>query len=249
MSNFTVLRSIFRFQRVSRPSYNVSYYKRRAKELQQKVKRNKINDTVVLNYLRTKFNKQLFEFFTMQLTNCGRSKHGRRYTPEQKSLCLALYKQGPKSYRFKETWCALPTKRTLGRYSANLIFKSGVDDKIFDAVKHIVKDWPEKDKICSFLWDEVSIKQHIDYCQSQDKIEGFVEISKVKVPIFASHALTFMVRGFEVPFKQSMAYFYTNGLKAFELVELIRLMLEKIFTTGNFRLTTDLFPRLRAKGR
>lgn len=216
-----------------RPSYNLSYYKRRVKDLQQKVKRNKINDTAVLNYLRKKFNEQLLEFFKMQLTNCQRPKHGRRYTPEQKSLCLVLYKQGPKSYRFKETWCVLPTKRTLGRYSANLILKSGVDDKMFDAVKNVVKDWPKKDQICSVMWDEVSIKQHLDYSQSQDKFEGFVEMNKQKKPIFATHALTFMVRGFEVPFKQSVGYFYTNGIFSFELVELVKLMIERVLGTGN----------------
>lgn len=207
------------------------------------MKRNKIDDTAVLNYLSTKFNKQLLEFFAMQLTNCGRAKHGRRYTPEQKSLCLAMYKQGPKSYRFKEKWCALPTKRTLGRYSANLIFKSGINPKVFEAMKNVVKDWPEKDKICAFMWDEVSIKEHLDYCQSQDKMEGFVEMNKTKEAIFATHAMTFMVRGFEVPFKQSTGYFYTNGIKAFELVELIKLMIEQVLTTGTYLLSFGIIFR------
>lgn len=229
-TQFNPLRKIFRFQNGSQ--FSLNYYKRRVKELQQRVKSNKISDAAILSYLSTKFNKQLLEFFSMQLKSCGRSKHGRRYTPEQKSLCLAMYKQGPKSYRFNEKWCALPTKRTLGRYSANLIFKSGADSKTFDAIKNIVKDWPQKDKYCAISWDEVSLKKHLSYCQSLDKIEGFVEMIKTKVPIFATHAMTFMVRGFEVPFKQATGYFYTNGIKAFELVELIKLMIERILATG-----------------
>ncbi|XP_037049980.1 uncharacterized protein LOC119084205 isoform X2 [Bradysia coprophila] len=216
---------------VSRSS-KLSYYKRRAKELQQRVKENKINDSTVLNYLKTKFNEQLLEFVDMQLKNCGRSKHGRRYTPKQKSLCLAMYKQGPKAYRFNEKWSCLPTRRTLGRYSAQLIFKSGVDEKILAAVKNIVTNWPASDKYCTFGWDEVSLNEHLDYCQSMDKIEGFVEMCKPKVPIFATHALTFMVRGIAVPYKQSVGYFYTNGVKSFELVELVKLMIERVSTTG-----------------
>lgn len=168
----------------------------------------------------------------MQLRNCGRSKHGRRYEPEEKSLCLAMYKQGPKSYRFKEKWCALPTNRTLGRYSANLIFKSGVDRKMLEAVKSIVKDWPERDKYCSIIWDEVSLKEHLEYCHSQDYIEGFVDMNQSKIPSFATHALTFMVRGLNVPYKQAMEYFYTNGIKAFELVELVKLVLAEVLKTG-----------------
>ncbi len=197
------------------------------------MKRLKINDNAVLNYLSKKFNTQLLEFVKMQLTNCQRPKHGRRYTPEQKSFCLAMYKQGPKSYRFKEKWCTLPTKRTLGRYSASLIFKTGLDHKMFDAIKNVVKDWPKKDLLCSFMWDEVSIKQHLDYSHSLDKFEGFVEMDKEKKPIFATHALTFMVRGFEIPFKQSIGYFYTNGIFSCELVELVKLMISRLLETGN----------------
>lgn len=169
----------------------------------------------------------------MQLTNCNRAKNGRRYTTEQKSLCLALYKQGPKSYRFKEKWCILPTRRTLGRYSANLIFKSGVDHKMLEAVKHAVDGWPQENKYCSIAWDEVSLKEHLDYCVSEDFIQGFV---KMHEPIFATHSLTFMVRGFNTSFKQSMGYFYTNGLKTFELVELVKIMLKETFKTGKYPL-------------
>ncbi|XP_037037374.1 uncharacterized protein LOC119075089 [Bradysia coprophila] len=216
----------------SRRSNQLSYYKRRAKSLQEKVKTNKLTDATVLSYLKTKFNDQLLEFVKMQLKNCGRSKHGRRYSPKQKSLCLAMYKKGPKSYRFNETWCCLPTRRTLGRYSAQLIFQSGVDYKVLAAMKSIVLDWPHKDKFCTFGWDEVSLNAHLDYCQSLDKIEGFVEMGRANKPIFATHSLTFMVRGIEVPYKQSIGYFYTNGLKSFELAELIKLMIGRVQIIG-----------------
>lgn len=168
----------------------------------------------------------------------GRSKTGRRYTVEQKSLCLALYKQGPRSYRFKEKWCILPTRRTLGRYSADLIFKSGVDSKMFEVIKNVVKDWPEEDKVCGVTFDEVSLKEQLSYSQAQDKIEGFIELSETngtqkQKPRFATHALTFMVRGLMTNYKQPVGYFYTNGIKTFELVELVQLMIERIVSTGN----------------
>ncbi|XP_037024116.1 uncharacterized protein LOC119066004 [Bradysia coprophila] len=134
----------------SRRSNQLSYYKRRTKDLQAKVKETKLSDKNVLSYLKSKFNENLFEFFKMQLKNCGRSNHGRRYTDRQKSLCLAMYKKGPKSYRFNATWSCLPTKRTLGRYSAGLIFQSEVDTKALAAIKNIIADWPRKDKFCTF---------------------------------------------------------------------------------------------------
>lgn len=197
------------------------------------MKINQFNDTNVINYLSKKVDKQFLELVKMQLTNYGRPKHGRRYTKEQKSLCLAMYKYGPKSYRFKETWMILPVKQTLGRHSANLLFKSGVDSKVFDAIKKTVKDWSDCDKYCTISWDEVSLKEHLEYSHSRDVLEGFVETEKPTQPIFATHALTFMVRGIKMTFKQAIGYFYTNGLKSFELIELIKLMIGAIANTGN----------------
>lgn len=173
-----------------------------------------------------------FEFVKMQITNRKRTKHGRRYSAKQKSMCLAFYKQSPKLYRFQERSFVLPTKKTLGRHSANLLFKSGVDFKVLEAVKNSTKDWPQNHKYCAISWDEVSLEERLDYCHARDVIDGFVELAKSRVPKFATHALTFMARGIGVSFKQSLGYFYTNGLFAFELVELVKLMIEATSTTG-----------------
>lgn len=140
---------------------------------------------------------------------------------------------GPKAYRFNEQWCCLPTARTLGRYSAKLIFTSGIDSIVLEALKNVVTNWPQKDKYCTIGWDEVSLTEHLDYCHSLDKIEGFAEMSKPNVPIFATHSLTFMVRGIEISYKQSVGYFYTNGIKSFELAELIKLMIGEVLNIGN----------------
>lgn len=197
------------------------------------MKKNQINDKTVISYLSAILNETQFEFVKMQITNRQRSKHGRRYTQKQKSMCLAFYKQGPKLYRFQEKSFVLPTKRTLGRHSANLLFKSGVDFKVLDAIKDVVKDWPENDKTSTISWDEVHLQEHVDYCHSRDLIDGFVEFGDRRQPKFATHALTFMARGVKVPFKQTVGYFYTNSLCAFELVELVKLMIEATRTTGD----------------
>lgn len=203
------------------------------KALQKKLKESKMNDERVLNYLSQKLNETTVDFIKMQLTNCQRSKHGRRYTAEQKSYWLASYKQGPKSYRFNERSFILPGRRTLGRHSANILFQSGTDSKVFEAMKDTVKDWSEADRQCVISWDEVALEQHLDYCPGRDFIEGFVEMDKERRPKFATHSLTFQVRGITWPYKQSIGYFYTNGLSAIELVELVKIMIGAVLDTGN----------------
>lgn len=170
----------------------------------------------------------------MQLKNSKKKPNGRRYTSEQKALSLILYKNSPKNYRFMRKVFVLPSKRTLGRYSAQLLFQSGVDTKLFAHIAEKVKNLPESYKHCTLSWDEVSLKAHLDYNISKDEIDGFVDMLKLRRPSFATHALTFMIRGIQVPFKQSVAFFFTNGLKNFELAEIIELVTKEVFSTGIF---------------
>lgn len=190
----------------------------------------------VLDYLRAekKYSTTQLEFEEMQLRNACRKPHGRRYRLKEKSMCLALYKSGPRSYRFKESnqIMALPSLSTLCRHSAKMTFRAGTNPELFQFIKEKVKDWSEADLLCSFSFDETALKARLEYSCTDDEIIGFVELAGIRRPIFATHALTFMVRGIHRQFKQPVAYFYTHGLKAFELAELITLVFEAVASTG-----------------
>lgn len=179
--------------------------------LKQKLRNNKVNaKTVTQEYIKKTFNREQNLFFQMQLRNNGRKPHGRRYSLEEKSFCLASYKQGPKHYRFMQKSFKVPTKRTLGRHSAAMHFQTGIDPKLFEFIEVKVKSMPLIDRHCTLSWDEVALKAHLDYDQSNDLIDGFVELSSERRPSFATHSLNFMVRGMNCPYKQSIGFFYTT---------------------------------------
>lgn len=188
----------------------------------------------ILKYFKddANFNEQQMEFLIMQLSNSKKKLHGERYTDEQKNFSLAIYKQSPKCYRFLRRIFRLPSKRTLGRHSAKIIFESGIDPKLFDFIKERVNNMPEIDKYCTISFDEMALKAHLDYNEARDLIEGFVELADERRPEFATHSLTFMVRGIHTPYKQSVAFFYTAGLKSVELATLIKLVTEAVLETG-----------------
>lgn len=125
----------------------------------------------------------------------------------------------------------LPSKRTLGRHSAQLAFETGINPKLFEHIKSKVETLSENEKWCTLSWDEVSLKAHLDYSTKRDQIDGFVDLGHVRTCGFATHSLTFIVRGIQIPFKQQIGYFYTGGLKAFELTEMIKLMTEAVLDT------------------
>lgn len=207
---------------------------KKMKKLRQQLKQEKINKTNVIAYLSQIFNPEQLSFFTMQLNNSGKKRQARRYTAEEKSLALILYKHSPKNYRFMQKIFLLPSKRTLGRYSAELAFETGINTKLFEHIKSKVDTLSENEKCCILSWDEVSLKAHLDYSTTKDQIDGFVDLAYVRTSGFATHALTFMIRGILIPFKQSVGYFYTDGLQAFQLVEMITLMTKALLDTGNF---------------
>lgn len=166
------------------------------KKLRQELKDDKSKKkNNIMKYLSGIFNPEQLAFFSMQLKNSGKKSNGRRYTSEEKGLSLVLYKHSPKNYREMRKMFVLPSKRTLGRYSARLVFNAGIDTKLFAHIKEKVKSLSELDTYCTLSWDEVSLKAHLDYSVSKDEIEGFVDMLEVRRPDFATHALTFMIRG------------------------------------------------------
>lgn len=202
--------------------------------MRQQLKHEKLNDDNVLDYLRTIFNATQMTFFNMQLTNTRKKRKARGYTTEGKSLALILYKHGPKNYRFMQKTFALPSKRTLGRFSARLNFDTGINAKLFAHIKSRVDKMSENEKLCTLIWDEISLKAHLDYSPTRDQIDGFIDLAYVRTSGFATHALTFMIRGIDIPYKQPIGFFFTNGLQAYQLVEMIKLMTEAVLDTGNF---------------
>lgn len=202
------------------------------KLLRRKLKDNKINKSNVMMYIKTIFDKEQVMFFEMQLKNAGKKVNARGYTPDQKSFCLAIRKQSPKTYHRLCRYFALPSQRTLGRHSAKLMFESGINSNFFEFLKNAVDGMADIDKYCILIWDEMALKSHLDYSEKRDVIDGFVELIELKRPNFATHALTFMVRGINRAYKEPVSYFYTDNLNHFELAEIVKLIGVKVLDTG-----------------
>lgn len=130
----------------------------------------------------------------------------------------------------------LPDKKTIGRHSAQMMFDTGINQNLFGLIKAKAQSLPEVEKYCIVVWDEMAIKGHLQYNNGKDQIDGLVDMGNVRRPVFATHSLTFMVQGIFNSYKQPVTYYYTNGLKSFELAELIRLVIGALLDAGNSHL-------------
>ncbi|XP_052746565.1 uncharacterized protein LOC128199712 isoform X2 [Bicyclus anynana] len=108
-------------------------------------------------------NKQAQKFLMMQLQVCRLKKHARRFSLDEKLLSLTLMKQSPKSYKLLENIFNLPTKRTLNRLSEKIEIEPGLNFKVFEFIRNKIKNWNTDKKLCTIVFDEISLTPHLTY--------------------------------------------------------------------------------------
>lgn len=89
-------------------------------------------------------------------------------------------------------------------------FHSGINDHLF---KHIAESITrEEDKYCALLFDEMDIKEHLQYDNHSDRIIGFEELDdNYNSKKLTNKVLVFMLQGLVRNWKQPVAYYYSNG--------------------------------------
>lgn len=213
------------------------YYRVRLKLLKAKLKKASdpnLEDNEIFHKICSKLSKDQMIFLNLVLKNSGRNKKGRNFSFEEKCLSLAIYKQSPKSYRFLLKLLPLPSRQTLNKHAALIRFEAGINQNLLNFVKKCVKNFSENDKLCTVIWDEISIHSHLDFLTTKGYIDGFVDLGDKRLNEFATHILVFMVRGINKPFKQPITYFVVESrMKAGVLAKLIQLSIEAILSTGN----------------
>lgn len=165
---------------------------------------------------------------------CGLQKpKGRRWTLDEKTIALAVLKRSSRCYSLLRCMFHLPTKRTLTSLLNSVPFRCGVDERIFGAIEKSLLKLPEEDKFCCLVFDEMSIREHVQYSVVEDRIVGYEDDGKHTTPKMANHALVFMLRGLRTKWKQPVATFFSRGpTKGHVLKETIVNILRHCFRIG-----------------
>lgn len=182
-----------------------------------------------------KMNKTSINFFKTQISAQSVSPRGRRFSIDDKIFALSLYKCSAKSYRLLSKTFALPSRKTLMGLLHQLPLETGINDQIFIHLKDTVSGFKnELDKNCVLLFDEISLAAGIHYCQVQDKIVGVEDLGNDRRRLqFADKAITFMVRGIKLKFKQPVAFYFTkSGMKTPDLVVVLKEVIRAVQSTG-----------------
>lgn len=84
---------------------------------------------------------------------------------------------------------------------------------VFKRIKLTMSEKDDNDRLCSLIFDEMSLTPQVNYNAQQDVLEGLAVNNHKKI---ADHVLVFMVKGIKQNFKQPVAYYYTTGLNKVE---------------------------------
>lgn len=171
-------------------------------------------------------------FMNMQMQS-NKQPHGRRFTTEEKIFSLSILKRSPKTYKFLQKMFILPTKRTLIMFTKELKLSSGINQNVLDQIREESKDWAPTKKLCSIVFDEVAISSLTAYNESEDSIDGFVDMGKIRHKKICDHALVFMIRGVCSNWKQQIAYYFVEGtVTPLELKSIIKDIVNAVVGIG-----------------
>ncbi|KAG8222590.1 hypothetical protein J437_LFUL002582 [Ladona fulva] len=188
----------------------------------------------VIDFLKSMMSETAAEFLASQMRCSKRKAKGRRWTHKEKVIALSIYKQSPKCYRFLRSMVVLPCSRTLKTILSSLPFTTGIDNQALSIISHHLNQGEACYRMCVLMFDEMSLKPHLDYRVKSDLIVGYEDHGHLgRSSRIAKFALVFMVRGLLQKWKQPIAvYFSSSPTKSEILVALMEEVLQQCQKVG-----------------
>lgn len=142
----------------------------------------------------------------------------------------------------------LPHPATIRKWFLNssATGEPGICGTSLSIIKKLVTDQKAKgeDLYCTLAFDEMSIRRHVQWLNSQKKFSGFINFGNISseksehLPV-ASHAKVFMLNGINLKFNLPVAFYFIKTLDGMEKVVLISAILKEMCETGAKVLVVD----------
>ncbi|KAL4085131.1 hypothetical protein QTP88_027423 [Uroleucon formosanum] len=160
----------------------------------------------------------------------------KSWSQKEKQLALSLFYKSPSAYKFLyfSKQINLPGLTSIKRWIGNIKCLPGLNNALFKQLKTKVDSMSSQEKYCTLVFDEMKIKNFLEYNKYLDLVEGYEDLgSKGRTNKFAGQAMVFMIRGLYSSWKLPIAYFLpSTSVKHFMLADLITEVLERLFQCG-----------------
>ncbi len=161
-----------------------------------------------------------------------RLKKRQVYSDYFRAFTIALYFKSPMCYRFLQTRFHLPSKSTINRWMSKIHIQEGFCPNLLRLLKVRVQRLKPEDRICCLMMDELSLKEHVEYNTTRDKVIGFSPCGGDKLE-FATGSLVLLVSGLRGHFRQVLAHFFwKNAIPGDKLLSLVCEALDILKSVG-----------------
>ncbi|XP_060845172.1 uncharacterized protein LOC132924740 [Rhopalosiphum padi] len=159
----------------------------------------------------------------------------RTWTTAERNLAFTFFYKSPTAYNFiRLQKINLPAPSTIRRWIGESKFLPGFNNYFFDHIQKKFEHTNYKEKECSICFDEMYIKEFLEYSKQYDFIEGFQDLGTYgRMNKTANCVLVFLARGIYSQWKFPIAYYLSNsGVNKEILKNLIVDILNKLFDIG-----------------
>ena len=150
-------------------------------------------------------------FTRMQLYH----KNRQEWQSDEKNVALSLYYKSPSNYKFmRQKGCILPAPSTLRKWLQKYKFQPGANKTLQRLLKLKAEAMEENERECVLCFDEMAIKQSLEYSKGKDKIEGFEDLGHFgRTDNPATEVLVFCLRGLYSTWKIPISYYFSTEKK------------------------------------
>lgn len=174
-------------------------------------------------------------------------KKNEKYPENVRKFCLTLHYHSPRAYQFvRETFNRnLPHYATIRKWysNSNINAKANViNEQCLNILKIRAAEMEKNGKklYCAISFDEIHIKKHIQWSNTEKRLTGYVaaENDSVESPEVnkkldvANQALVFIVSGINDSFELPIAHYFTKSMDANAKKRLLEQIIEKIMDCG-----------------
>lgn len=161
------------------------------------------------------------------------SQKAKRFTLEEKILCIGMLRRSRCSYNFLYNHITCPSITTLMTALKEIVINPGCNRTIKQYLQSVSEGISDQDLYCSLIWDEMSIKLDAYYDFITDRIIGFEEWGTRRRRYFADHAIVFYMKCLSSGKHMPLGYGFCKGTtETTILVACIKQWLKTLLSCG-----------------
>lgn len=192
-----------------------------------------------INKLQNQLNPSDQDAAQSEILSCLRNgiKASEKYSEVVRAFCFKLHCYSPRGFDFVRNVFNknLPHASTIKTWyrNSNIDTEPGINQSSLKILERMALEMRKKNQelVCTLMFDEMSIRKHIQWCSKTKKFLGYVTYGDNRNEI-ANYAIVFLVNGVNAKIQVPVAYHFITSLNAENRMTILLEILAEFFKLG-----------------